>query len=91
MSGGCQLGIVRVLAEIHAACLNECDDGSRHRARVVQHVGDRLTDDIVQREQDQQRDERPQAAASHRDALFLVHLLHRHLGFLAVVAVFCLD
>ena len=91
MTGCSQLGIVRVLAKINAACLNERNDGSRHRARVVQHIRDRLTDDVVKREENQQRDERPEAAASHRDALFLIHLLDGHLGFLAVVAVFCLD
>ena len=88
MTGGGQLGIVRVFAEIFAAGLQEGDDGLGDGAGVVHHVRDRLTDDVVKRQQDEERNERPQAAAAHGHAFFLVHLLDSHLVFLLVVAVF---
>ena len=88
MTGGGQLGIVRVFAEIFAAGLQEGDDGLGDGAGVVHHVRDRLTDDVVKRQQDEERNERPQAAAAHGYALFLVHLLDGQLVFLLVVAVF---
>ena len=88
MTGGGQLGIVRVFAEIFAAGLQEGDDGLGDGAGVVHHVRDRLTDDVVKRQQDEERNERPQAAAAHGHALFLVHLLDGQLVFLLVVAVF---
>ena len=88
MTGGGQLGIVRVFAEIFAAGLQEGNDGLGDGAGVVHHVRDRLTDDVVKRQQDEERNERPQAAAAHGHALFLVHLLDGQLVFLLVVAVF---
>ena len=88
MTGGGQLGIVRVFAEIFAAGLQEGDDGLGDGAGVVHHVRDRLTDDVVKRQQDEERNERPQAAAAHGHAFFLVHLLDGQLVFLLVVAVF---
>ena len=87
-TGGGKLSVVAVFAEILTAGLNEGDDGLRNGAGVVHHVGDRLTDDVVKRKQNDQRNERPQAAAAHGYALFLVHLLDSQLVFLLIVAVF---
>ena len=91
MTGGGQLCIVGILAEVDAAGLHEGDDGGGGGLRVVHHVRDGLTDDVVQRQQDDERDKRPQAAAAHRDALFLVQLLDSQLIFLLVVAVLRLE
>ena len=91
VTGGGQLGIVGILAEVDAAGLHEGDDGGGGGLRVVHHVRDGLTDDVVQRQQDDERDKRPQAAAAHRDALFLVQLLDSQLIFLLVVAVLRLE
>ena len=91
VTGGGELSVIAVLAEIFSACLNEGNDGLGNGAGIVHHVRDRLTDDVVKRQQDDERDERPQAAAAHRHALFLVHLLDGQLVFLLVVAVFGLE
>ena len=88
MTGCGQLRIIGISAQLHAAGLNVGDNGGSDRAAVVHHVGDRLTDDVIQRQHDQQRDKRPQAAAAHRNALVLVELGKRDLIFLLVVAVF---
>jgi len=91
VAGRGQLVVIAARAQIDAAGLDVGDDGGGHGARVVQHVGDGLADDVVQGQHDEQRDERPDTAARHRDALFLVQLRHRLLILLLVVAVFDLE
>ena len=53
----------------------------------MQHVGQRLADDVIEREQDEQRDERPEAAARGRDALLLIDGHQLLLILLLVVAI----
>ena len=54
----------------------------------MQHVGQRLADDVVEREQNEQRDERPEAAARGRDALLFIEGHQLLLILLLVVAIF---
>ena len=86
-----KLVIEAVAAEGDAAGLDIGDDGGCDRTAVVHHIRDRLTDDVVQRQHDQQRNERPETSAAHRNAFVLVKLLKRKLIFLLVIAVFCLE
>ena len=54
----------------------------------MQHVGQRLADDVIEREQNEQRDERPEAAARGRDALLFIEGHQLLLILLLVVAIF---
>lgn len=90
--GGGNLVIVAVLAEnLRSQLLHDPDDLGNMLRGLHQNVGQGLTDDGVQGNQNQHGDEAPQAAAGHGDTLLLIELLGQLLLLLGVVGVAALD
>ena len=77
---GIGLGRDGVPALIHKKVLQGGDHIFRHK----HHAGQRLADDAVERDQDGEGNERPDAAGHGVDALFLVQLLHLLIQLLGV-------
>ena len=71
--------------------LDDLNDLLADLGSLAQNVGDGLADDGKQGEENQQRDEAPQAAAAHGNPLFLVQLLHQFVLLQLVVGVASLN
>ena len=66
-------------------------NGFEHAVLDEHHAGEGLTDDGIKRDQEGERDQRPEAAGHRVDALFAVELLHLLIELLLVALVAALQ
>ena len=90
MAGGDHLMVVVVgmLKERRGCFFDALQNERRVLAGNVHHILDRLADDLVQWDDHDQGDQRPQAAAGHGNVFVLIELLDRFLIGFFVISVF---
>ena len=74
-----------------AAVLHDLDDLRCNFGGLAQHIDDRLTDNSIQRDQNQDGQEAPKATTAHRYAFCLVQSLNLSVLALGIVSIFFLD